>query len=96
MNNRTKLFIILAITGWIRVLIVLVPIGITLYLTKFFIFSYEKMKLLNFQSYSVGSLKTKSFSSFFMKNMKVFNFQIGTVFNLKTSSFPRFWIRTAN
>ena len=31
MNNRTKLFIILAITGWIRVLIVLVPIGMVWY-----------------------------------------------------------------
>ena len=27
MNNRTKLFIILAITGWIRVLIIAVPIA---------------------------------------------------------------------
>ena len=30
-SNRTKLFIILAITGWIRVLIVLVPIGMVWY-----------------------------------------------------------------
>lgn len=27
MKGRTKLFIILAITGWLRVLFVLVPIG---------------------------------------------------------------------
>ena len=29
MKNRTKLFIILAITGWIRVLIIAVPIAFT-------------------------------------------------------------------
>ena len=31
MNNRTKVLIVLAITGWIRVLIVLVPIGMVWY-----------------------------------------------------------------
>tara|TARA_B100001250_G_scaffold147570_1_gene126360 strand:- start:165 stop:332 length:168 start_codon:yes stop_codon:yes gene_type:complete len=30
-SNRTKVLIVLAITGWIRVLIVLVPIGMVWY-----------------------------------------------------------------
>ena len=31
MNNRTKVLIVLAITGWIRVLIIIVPIGMVWY-----------------------------------------------------------------
>ena len=29
MNNKTKLFIVLAITGWLRVLIIAIPITLT-------------------------------------------------------------------
>ena len=28
MNNKTKLFIVLAVTGWIRVLFILIPIAL--------------------------------------------------------------------
>ena len=34
MNNKTKLFIVLAVTGWIRVLFILTPIALVYFGVK--------------------------------------------------------------